>query len=115
MQDLLVVKIIDGQSYLREPVEDLRLSEVPSLLFHLLDLGVHVPQLAVDHHDTKVALVVSEGVLIGDNVDVPELLKDFELVLDVFPLLLVDLQCFDFLERVVIVFICLVLAQENVA
>ena len=76
--------------------------------------GVHVSEFAVDHDDAEVALVVGEGVLVGDDVDVPEFLEDLELVLDVLPFLLVDLKGLDLLECVVVVLVGPVLAEEDV-
>lgn len=66
-----MVEIVDGECNLGNPVEYLGLSKVLPLLLHLLDLGVHVSQLAVHHHDAQVALLVSEGVLVRYYVDVP--------------------------------------------
>lgn len=114
VQDFLVVEVVDGEGDLGEPVEDLRLGEVLALLLHVFDFGVHVAEFAVDHDDAEVALVVGEGVLVGDDVDVPEFLEDLELVLDVLPLLLVDLKGFDLLEGVVVALVGPVLAKEDV-
>jgi len=60
MQNFLIVEIVDSQGYLSKPIKDLRLTEVSSLLLHLLYLGVHIPKLAVNHDNAKITFVVCE-------------------------------------------------------
>jgi hypothetical protein len=115
MQDLLIVEIIDCKSDLGYPIEDLGLIKVLALLLHLLDAGMHVSELTVDHDDAEVALLVGEGVFIGDDIDVPELLEDLELILDVFPLLIIHFEYLDAFKRIVIALVGDVLAQKHVS
>lgn len=109
------MQVVDSQCDLREPIEYLSLSEILALFLHLLDAGVHVAQLAIDHDDAEVALLIGEGILVGDDVDVPQFLQDLQLVLDVLALLVIDLEDLDALEGVVVVLVCDVLAEKDVA
>lgn len=115
MQNLLIMEVVDGKRDLRDPIEYLRLCEVLALFLHLLDLGVHVSQLAVDHDDAKVALLISEGILVRNDVDMPQLLQYLELIFNIFPLLLIDLEDLDSFECIVVVLISDVLAKKHVA
>jgi hypothetical protein len=76
---------------------------------------VHVAQLAIDHDDAEVAFPVGEGILIGDDIDMPQFLQDLQLILDILPLLIIDLEDLDALEGVVVVLVCDVLAEKDIA
>jgi hypothetical protein len=115
VKNLLVVEVVDGEGGLGEPVEDLRFVKILALFLHEFDLGVHVPRLAIGHDDAEIALLVSEGIFVRDDVDVPQLLQQFQFVFDVLPLLLLDLEHLDFLQGVVVALLLYVLAQEDVA
>ena len=60
MQNFQVVKIVNSQGNLCEPIEDLRFSEILPFLFHLFNFGVHISLLAVNHYDAEVAFIVGE-------------------------------------------------------
>lgn len=109
------MEVVNCECDLRDPVEYLRLCEVLALLLHLLDLGVHVAQLAIHHHYAQVALLVREGVLIGYNVDMPQFLQDLELIFDIFAFLFVHLEDLNAFECVVVVLVGDVLAEEDIA
>lgn len=115
VQNLLVVKVVDCERDLSEPVEYLPLSEVLALLLHLLDARVHVSEFAVDHDNAEIALFIGEGVFIGDDVDVPQFLQNFELILDIFSFFFIDFKDLDSLECIVVVLISDVLAQEHIS
>lgn len=115
MEYFLVVEIVDGECDLCEPVEYLGLSEVFAFFLHVFDFGVHVTELAVYHDDAEVALVIGEGILVGDDVDVAQFLQNLELVLNVLPLLLIDLDCLYLLQSVAVAFLRPVLAQKHIS
>lgn len=69
MQYFLVVQVVDGECDLCEPIQDLTLSKILALFLHLLDTGVHIAQLTIDHNDAEVAFLISEGILIRHDVD----------------------------------------------
>lgn len=115
MQYLLVMQVVYGQCDLRQTIKYLPLCKIFPLLFHLLDAGVHVTELAVNHNDAEVAFLVGEGILIGDNVDMSQFLQYLQLVFDILPLLLIDLEDLDALERVVVALVGDVLAKKDVA
>ena len=76
---------------------------------------MHISQFAIDHDDAEVALLVSEGVFIRDDVDVPKFLQYFELVFDILSFLFVDFDGLYFFESIVIILFCFVSAQEYIA
>lgn len=53
-----------------DPIEDLGLGEVFAFLFCLFDLVMHVPHLAINHHNTQITIFIREGVLVRYNIDV---------------------------------------------
>ena len=85
MKDLSVVTMLNGQTDLREPVQDLILSQV--VLGHfglafvlsliLLDLQCHVASIGVVHDNTKLALLRLVDFFKSDDVRVIEHLEDF--------------------------------------
>ena len=109
------MEIVDRQGNLSKPVQYLRLTKVFSFFLHVLDLGVHITEFTIDHDNAEVALVVSEWVLVGYDVDVPEFLEYFEFVLDVFSFFLIDLKGLDFLKGIVVILVVPVLAEEDVS
>lgn len=114
MEYFLIMKVVDCEGNLGNPVEYLWLSKVFALFLHLFDFGVHISELTIDHNDAQIALFVGEGVFIWDNVDVPEFLQNFKLIFDIFPFLLIDLEYFNPLEGIVIVLISDMFAQEDI-
>lgn len=115
MQYLLIMEIVNSKCDLCDPVEYLGLREVLPLFLHLLDLRVHVAQLAIHHDYTQVTLLIREGILIRYDVDMPQFLKDLKLIFYIFAFLLVDLEDLNTFERVVVVLVCDVLAEKHVA
>jgi hypothetical protein len=109
------MQVVDGQCDLCEPIKYLSLCEVFPLFLHLLDAGVHVAELAVDHDDAEVAFLVGEGILVGDDIDMSQFLQYLQLVVDILPFLLIDLKDLDAFEGVVVTPVGDVLAQEDVA
>ena len=76
---------------------------------------MHITQFAVDHNNTKVALIICERIFIGDDIDVPQFLQYLKLVLDVLPLLLIDLDRLYLFESVAVAFLGPMPAQKDVA
>lgn len=100
VEDLLLMKVEEGEGHLGEPVDDLRLGEA----FLVSNFLVNVASLAVDHDDVEILLAVEEGVLVGDDVGVAELLEEADLVLGVLAVLLGHVPDFDALDDVEAVF-----------
>jgi len=72
MENFPLVKVEQGECHLDQVVQDLLLCEVFAL--RILDLGVHITTLAMDHDNIEELLSVNEGVLISNNVCVPNFL-----------------------------------------
>jgi hypothetical protein len=70
------------------PVEDLSFREVLTFLLGLNDFGMHVASLAVGHDNAQFAMLISEGVLEANDIGMSEFLQQFELILNIFPFLL---------------------------
>ena len=77
VENLLLMQVVQREPNLYQPLPDLLLLEV--LLLGGLYVGVHVSAVAVHHNDVEVLVAIDEGVLVGDNVWVRELLEQFDL------------------------------------
>lgn len=62
---------------LTDPVENLRFLEAFAFFLGGDDALVHIAGLAVDHDDAEIAILIGEGILIADNIGMPEFLQQF--------------------------------------
>lgn len=91
VQDLPIVDVLDGESHLHEPVEDLVLAIANFTYFLLVcNLGIQIAAICIVHYYTK-ASFVHEGLFVRDNVRMPHCLEHMYLVDCVFSLLPVHL------------------------
>lgn len=67
MDDFLTVDVVDGQTNLGEPVQDLRFAEHRASLAILSDFLAEVAPVGVVHDDVQVAVTGLKGVLEADD------------------------------------------------
>jgi hypothetical protein len=82
MEDLAVMTVLEGETYLSEPIKDLILCEIVELastrlaLVLIFDLSLQIPVVSVVHHDAKLALLGFIDFAEADDVWVIEHLED---------------------------------------
>ena len=102
MQDLTVVNVLDGQSHLHEPVENLVFTVAHFAIFLFFrNQGVQVTTVGVVHDDAQTPLV-HKGLLVRDDERVTEGLEHMHFVDCIFSLLAVHLGHVDDLHHVVL-------------
>lgn len=105
MQNLLIVSVLDGQTNLSEPVENLVLAEVVwssrgGFVFGLgLNFRLQVAIVAVVHNDAEFALLGLVNFTETRYIGVIKNLKDLGLLKSLFALLLVHLTNVNLLDH----------------
>jgi len=100
MQNLLIMDVLDSQSHLHEPIQNLVLTVANFAYFLLVgDLGVQITTISEVHHNAQ-AFFVHERLLVGDNVRMSHRFEDVDLVNGIFSLLPVHLTHVDDLHDI---------------
>lgn len=113
MQYFLAMEVVDGQGSLRNPIQNLVLREVLSFLFGLHDLLSEIAQLALLHNDVHAPVLISEGILKTYNVGMPQLLQQFQLIIDHIPFLINAIHYFYLFDDIITILLSNVFASKD--
>jgi hypothetical protein len=103
VQDTLVMHVEDSQGDLDSPVDNLLLLKFAAAgCFLLLDDELVEISSGAELHDDVEFQPIDNGLAVGDDVDVLELLQKFDLVEDVFGLLAALVGQLDLFDHVVL-------------